>query len=63
VMSGVRVRSVRCRERVGCCEGRFDMVSSWCCVCFNLPLFVLFLWSLSFMRADIRFIDAILLVL
>lgn len=26
VMSGVRLRSVRWRERVGCCEGRFDMV-------------------------------------
>jgi hypothetical protein len=26
VMSGVRVRSVRWRERVGCWEGRFDMM-------------------------------------
>lgn len=26
VMSGVRLRSVRWRERVGCCEGRLDMV-------------------------------------
>lgn len=40
VMSGVRVRSVRWRERVGCCEGRFDIVGErrW------RTLFVLLVW-------------------
>lgn len=31
VMSGVRVRSVRWRERVGCWDGRLDMMKESFC--------------------------------